>query len=96
MVKLSFLPMLISSVSIPEKETEMVVALALGLMLNSPFFPVRVDVVVPLTVMLAPIRGSPVSENTLPVMVFVCPKLLMHRNKAATTMWQYFFDISNC
>ena len=88
--------MLISSVSIPEKEIEMEVALALGLMLNSPFFPVTVDVVVPLMVMLAPTRGSPVSEKTLPVMIFVCPKLLMHRNNAATTMRQYFFDISNC
>jgi hypothetical protein len=62
------------------------VALAPGLMLNSPFFPVRVDAVVPLTVTLAPIRGSPVSETTLPETVLVCAKLLMHRNKAATTM----------
>jgi hypothetical protein len=78
--------MLTSAVSIPEKEIEMDVALALGLMLNSPFFPVRVDDFVPLMVMLAPIRGSPVSETTLPETVLVCAKLLMHRNKAATTM----------
>jgi hypothetical protein len=93
---LSFLPMLISSVSIPEKEIEMEVAVALGLMLNSPFFPVRVDVVVPLIVMLAPTRGSPLSETTLPETVLVCAKLLMHRNNAAITMKQYFFDISIC
>jgi len=48
MVKLSFFPITTSVVSIPRYETEIDFALAFERMLNSPFFPVRVDPVAPL------------------------------------------------